>query len=109
MIIETRKIAPCVEYLGEIPMDARAYVRESLADCWGVFADEITDKDEITNVQANTLLKNAGRYFDFRVFLHSATFSETNPFFTVSQCIKLIRLHLRDYNFLLDQTKFKTA
>lgn len=99
MLIETRKIAPCVEYLGEIPMDARTYVRENLADCWGVFADEITDEDKITNVQASALLKNAGIYFNFRVFLHSATFSETNPFFTVSQCIKLIRFQLGKYEF----------
>lgn len=100
MILEARK-------LREIPMDARTYVRENLADYWGVFADEITDEDKMTNVQANALMENAGRYFNFRYFLHESTFSEINPFFTVSQCIKLIRLQLDEYKFLLKKTKFQ--
>lgn len=107
MISEAQKITSCVEYLGELPMDARTYVRENLADYWGVFSNEITDEDKMTNVQADALMRDAGRYFNFRCFLHESTFSETNPFFTVSQCIKLIRLHLDKYKFLLDGTTFQ--
>ena len=99
MIIEVRKTASYVDHSGETRMDAQAYVKKKFGDCLGVSADEITDEDEITNVQAHDLVKDAGRYFNFRYFLHESTFSETNPFFTVSQCIKLIRLQLGGYNY----------
>jgi hypothetical protein len=105
MTIEARKTASRFEHSGETRMDSKTYVRKKFAECLGVFADEIMDEDEITNVQAHDLIKDAGIYFNFRVFLHSATFSETNPFFTVSQCIKLIRLHLRNYHFRFRSNK----
>ena len=99
MIIKVQKTESYANHSGETRMDPKTYVKKKFGECLGVSADEITDEDEITNVQAHDLVKDAGRYFNFRCFLHESTFSETSPFFSVSQCIKLIRLQLGGYNY----------
>ena len=77
------------------------YVKEKLAEHLDVFADEVANEDEVTNAQARSLMADAERYFDFPGFIHKATFLEEDARFTVLQCIKLIRLQLGEYNYLL--------
>lgn len=82
-------------------MDAKTYVQEKLAERRGVSSNEITYADEITNIQAHDLMADAERYFGFHGFLHESTFLKEDSHFTVLQCIKLIRLQLGEYDFLL--------
>ena len=101
MLNESRKSASCVERSGNIRVRPKIYVKQKLAEYLGVSSSEIISTDELTNVQARSLMADAEIYFDFCGFLHKSTFLEDDSNFTVSQCIKLIRLQLGEYNYLL--------
>jgi len=101
MINESRKNVSCAGRLGCIQMEPATYVRENLAAYQKIPYSEVLYTDEVTNAQARNLMIDAGRYFNFRVFLHESNFLEEDSRFTVSQCIKLIRLQMGEYNFLL--------
>ncbi len=101
MIIESRNKPSCGEHPRDRPMDAKAYVRKKLAEHLDVSSSEIISTDELTNLQACNLMADAEIYFGFHSFLHKSTFLEGDPHFTVLQCIKLIRLQLGEFDYLL--------
>ena len=101
MLIESQKPAVYVEQLEEEEMGPEDYVRKKFVDYRDIFGSEIKDEVGITNVQASNLMADAENYFGFRGFLHKSNFLEEDSHFTVSQCIKLIRLQLGEYKHLL--------